>query len=588
MYQFYYADESAPLHHTPCQKQVSDVFTVTAIRPAVWEEHCLECSAPLCFQSCAHYQARSDGRCKRFENGLRAFRDDKACCGKGVRVTFRKWANMMTVIFPSMLSPQDYADLFEKNEKRGRRLKRLADSKLPQTVRWQGIRTVEFIRRKRLGSGVAEATTDAFVFHGYSYHPETFRLILEVFDDHTSVFRTAMTVTPGENLHVLPRNELSDACQQAGFLVKIYPENDVPAEMDVLWCDFVKGAPVVKETPAAQVKCVVWDLDNTVWDGTYVETDDPRTLVLKDDVAHTMKALDERGILQSVASKNDYEQVYPLLERHGIAQYFLYPQIHWGPKSGSIEQIANSLNIGIDALALVDDSVFEREQVSSVYPQVRVYDAAEIPALLSYPECDVMVTAESRNRRAMYRAEEARRQIMQNGQGDVTAFLRECRLCAAVFVPQSEEQITRCYELVLRTNQLNMSGKKYTREEFESVLVREGHTCFGVSCRDQFGDYGIVGFGQYRTEEDLLVFTEFAMSCRVAGKYVESALFTYLLEKEGCTAGRFAVIKTKKNGLLRHTLQEIGFETQTEDTENVLYTFGRGMKNADIVTVCEG
>ncbi len=588
MYQFYYADETVALQHTPCKQKVSDVFTVTAIRPSMWEEHCLECAAPLCFASCAHYKARSDGRCKRFENGLHAFADNNACGGQGVHVTFRKWANMMTVIFPSMLNLSEHKTLWDKNDKRGRRLKALADSALPQALRWQGIRTVEFLRRRALGAGDACEPADAFVFHGYSYHNETFRLMLEIFDDHTSVFRTAMTVTPGENLHVLTRAQLSDVCDKAGFLVKIYPENDVPAAMDVLWCDFVKGTPVAKETPAPQVKCVVWDLDNTVWDGTYVETDDPDTLVLRDSVADMMKALDERGILQSVASKNDYDQVYPLLEKRGIADYFLYPQIHWGPKSGSLEQIAKELNIGIDALALVDDSVFEREQVAAVLPQVRVYDATEVPAILSYPECDVMVTAESRNRRAMYRAEAERRQVLQRGQGDVTAFLRECDLQATLFTPQSEEQMTRCYELVLRTNQLNMSGKKYTREEFEGVLARAGHTAFGLSCRDRFGDYGIVGFGQYRVDNGTVVFTEFAMSCRVAGKFVESAMFTRLLEKEACEKGDFTVIKTKKNSLLRGTLDSIGFTAVQDEAERVHYTFDKALSNADIVTICEG
>lgn len=587
MYQFYYADTTAPLKEAAFKENIRDRFAVTAVRPTMWEEHCLECAAPLCFGNCTHYKARSDGRCMRFENGLRTFDNEKAFLGQGVRVSFRKWANMMTVLFPRMLDEAAYSALFKKNEKRGNFLKKLADSRLPQSVRWQGIRTIEYLRRRRLSGGASseQDRPDAFVFHGYSHYHEPFQLIIEVFDDHTSMYRTSLLLQPGENVHIIPMAALSEACWTVGNLVKVYPEQDKEATLDILWCDFVKGSPVVAETPAAQVKCVVWDLDNTVWDGIFIETDDPETLQLREGVWETMKALDERGILQSVASKNEYAQVYPLLEKKGLAEYFLYPQIHWGPKSGSIEQIAKDLNIGVDSLALIDDSVFERNQVHSELPQVRVYDAAEVPAVLTYPECDVMVTAESRRRREMYRAEERRHQIMQSSTGDVTAFLKRCHLKMALFTPQTEEQITRCYELVVRTNQLNMSGKKYTPEEFAQVLSREGHTSFGVSCRDDFGDYGIVGFGQYRAEGETLIFTEFALSCRVAGKYVESALFTELLKRENCSRGIFEVIKTKKNILLRNTLEEIGFTVNTQSEMMVKYGFSVNLLNDEIVQV---
>ena len=99
MYQFYYADESKTWNHKPYKENMRSRFQITAIRPTMWEEHCLECSAPLCYQNCLHYAARSDGRCKRFDNGFLTFQNDKACCGQGVHIKFRKWANMMTIIF---------------------------------------------------------------------------------------------------------------------------------------------------------------------------------------------------------------------------------------------------------------------------------------------------------------------------------------------------------------------------------------------------------------------------------------------------------------------------------------------------------
>ena len=584
MYQFYYADKGKTFLRKPCKLNIRDRFQITAVRPSMWEEHCLECSAPACFESCVHYQARSDGRCKRFQNGLLTFPEEKACCGQGVHVKFRKWGNMMTVLFPAMLTEADYAALHRRNERLGKCLGMVERSPLPTALRWQGIRVPEYLRRRSLrGLKGLENKADAFLFHGYSYHEEPYRLVVEVYDDHTPVYKTAISIYPGENLEVI--QNLSPECSRAGNLVKIYPEKDLEAELDILWCDFVRGTPVVAERSADKVKCVVWDLDGTLWDGILIETADPDSLVLKPGIRETLEELDRRGILQSIASKNEETAAMAVLEHLGISEYFLYPQVHWNPKSGSLERIAKSLNIGIDALAFVDDTAFERQEVASGCPAVRTFDAAEIGNLLDRPEFDVPSTEESRNRRQMYRAEEKRNTLMAASHTDITDFLRKCNLKLQVFEPAAEEEKLRCYELVVRTNQLNMSGMKYTPEEFDAVLGRKGHKNFAFSCADDFGSYGIVGFGQYRLEEKKLVFTEFAMSCRVAGKFVESALFSHLLQKENCDTGIFAVQKTKKNILLRNSLEAIGFAVQGDTSECVKYTFTDALDNGEIVKV---
>ncbi len=584
MYQFYYSDKSTPHPKQNFKDDVRNHFNITAVRPTMWEEHCLECSAPLCFESCMHYAARSDGRCKRFENGLLTFEEEKACCGQGAHLKFRQWGNMMTIIYPAMLSIEEYNKLFLKNEKMGKRLKKIESSSLPQSLRWQGIRIPEFLRRRKLrGLNPNNNTAHAFVFHGYSYTSKDYRLILEVYNDHTSVFKISLEIKPGENLSII--NNLSEECSVNGNLVKIYPENNLDAELDILWCDFVQGSPVINDSPADKVKCVVWDLDGTLWDGTLIETDDPTKLTLKSGILATIKELDNRGIIQSIASKNDHNQAMPVIEGLGISDYFIYPQINWGPKSDSLEVIAKNLNIGIDSLAFVDDSIFERKQVSDVWSQVRVYDASEIEDLLNKEEFNVPVTAESRNRRIMYKAEEKRNILKASQNTDIVEFLRKCNLNLNVFEPKTDEEILRCYELVVRTNQLNMTGIKYSRDDFDLVLRRDNHKNFAFSCSDDFGEYGIVGFGQYKIENEAIVFTEFAMSCRVAGKFIESALFTNLLKNENCNIGYFSVQKTKKNILLRNTLEKIGFTQKSNTDDSIDYSFDSNLLNFDIVSV---
>ena len=101
-----------------------------------------------------------------------------------------------------------------------------------------------------------------------------------------------------------------------------------------------------------KIKCVVWDLDNTLWDGTLVESDN---VVLKDNAENIIKTLDERGILQSISSKNDFEVAKKKLEELGLWKYFIYPQISWNSKSEALRIIQESINIGQDTIAFVDD-----------------------------------------------------------------------------------------------------------------------------------------------------------------------------------------------------------------------------------------
>lgn len=584
MYQFYYSD-NREYQHAELKQKISGHFNVDRVRPTMWEEHCLECSAPVCFGNCAHYAARRDGRCMRFDNGIRTFENASACCGQGARLKFRKWANMMTIIYPGMLSPEEYNKLTAKNEKLGKMLRSAVNSKLPTGLKWQYIRTIEYLRRRRLRRLAAADTSkpDAFVFHGYSYGRESFNLIMEVFDGHTPLFRQAIPISHGENLTIIPGDKLLPCCSTPGYLVKLYPENDIEAELDILWCDFVQGGFVEKDAPAEKVKCLVWDLDNTLWNGILIETEDNESLELKAGVLETIKKLDERGIIQSIASKNDFAPAMEQLEKLGISEYFLYPEIHWNAKSASIKNIAANLNIGVDAMAFIDDSVFEREQVHSALPEVRTYDALEVEKLTELPEFDVIVTDESRHRREMYRAEEKRNALMASENDDTVSFLRKCNLRIKVFAPQTEADITRCFELVNRTNQLNMSGRRYTRNEFDALLSKIGQTSIAFSCRDDFGSYGIVGFMQYRKDNCELCFTEFAMSCRVAGKYVESALFTHVLNDTCCEKGTLTVHKTKKNVLLRKTFESIGFAVEQDNAETVKYDVTLPLMHSDLV-----
>ena len=123
-----------------------------------------------------------------------------------------------------------------------------------------------------------------------------------------------------------------------------------------------------------EIKCVVWDLDNTIWDGILLESDDVQ---LKPGIKEIIETLDSRGILHSIASKNEYDLAMSKLKEFGLDDYFLYPEIHWDAKSISLERIQKNINIGMDTILFVDDQEFELAEVKNAHESVNCLNANE-------------------------------------------------------------------------------------------------------------------------------------------------------------------------------------------------------------------
>ncbi len=152
--------------------------------------------------------------------------------------------------------------------------------------------------------------------------------------------------------------------------------------------------------PATIVKCLVWDLDNTLWQGTLLEDGE---VTLPASVEKLIAELDGRGILQSVASKNDHDQAWQRLEALGVAEYFLLPRIGWGPKSDSVREIAAELGFALGTIAFVDDQPAERAEVPFHLPEVRAYTPEQLSGLADRPEFSPpTVTVDAGRRRQMY------------------------------------------------------------------------------------------------------------------------------------------------------------------------------------------
>ena len=283
------------------------------------------------------------------------------------------------------------------------------------------------------------------------------------------------------------------------------------------------------ETAAAakrvRVKCIVWDLDNTLWHGTLLEGDEVR---LRDQVRETLLELDSRGILHSIASRNHAETALARLRELGLEEYFLYPQINWGSKAASVGVIAENLNLGLDSICFIDDDPFELAEVHAALPQVLCLDHGQLPFLLQMPELKPeSITTESRMRRHMYLGEMRRKQTEEAFTGAHEEFLSTLGMVFTISTARAED-LKRAEELTNRTNQLNTTGRTYSREELEEL---RGHLLLMAELSDKFGSYGKIGLALVQCDAEVWTIKLLLMSCRVMNRGVGMILLNYILRR---------------------------------------------------------
>ena len=325
----------------------------------------------------------------------------------------------------------------------------------------------------------------------------------------------------------------------------------------------------VEQTPR-RIKLVVWDLDDTLWHGTLLEGD---AVERRADVVATIRALDERGILHSIASKNDPETALAKLEALGLADLFLYPQIGWSAKSAGVKRVVETINIGFDAVAFVDDQPFEREEVSHVLPEVLTLDAGEAGGLAERPEFQPrFLTDESATRRRMYQADAERNQAQDSFEGPEEAFLAGLDM-RFVIAPAQEEDLKRAEELTVRTNQLNATGVTYSYEELDALRRSDRHRLLVASLEDRYGTYGKIGLALIEADGDPWNLRLMLMSCRVLSRGVGTILLSHILglAKEAGVALRADFKSTDRNRMMRITYRFAGFtEVETRGEVSVL------------------
>lgn len=307
---------------------------------------------------------------------------------------------------------------------------------------------------------------------------------------------------------------------------------------------------------AQAVKCLVWDLDNTLWDGVLLEGDRVR---VRPEALALLRTFDERGILQSLASRSEHDVAISKLRELGLHHYFVVPQVNWGAKSASVREIARRLNLGLDSIAFVDDDPFERDEVQASLPGVLVLDAADLASLPDLPALSPrVVTREARHRRGMVKADLARaaaEETMVPGE-----FLTSVGMVLTI-ADAEEGDLERIEELTTRTNQLNSTGYTYPHAELEAMRVSGLHRLLIASLDDRYGTYGKIGVAVVELGERHWLLRLLLMSCRVMSRGVGKVLLSHVL-MEAARAGmplRAEFIHTDSNRPMYLTLKLAGF-----------------------------
>jgi FkbH-like protein len=330
--------------------------------------------------------------------------------------------------------------------------------------------------------------------------------------------------------------------------------------------------------PPARKKGLITDLDGTFWRGILGEDGvaGVQWSLAGRAQAHgiyqqLLKLLASRGILLAVASKNDAQVVEEAFRRPDLAcpGAHIFPfQVHWRPKSESVSEILRTWNIAADAVVFVDDSPIELAEVKSAHPDVECLlfpqDATKLlPALESL--CGWFGTAtverEDAIRLESIRSAAAWRDAEAAPEHAFEEFLSRAEARLTVTVGKSE-QSRRPFELVNKTNQFNLNGKRYSEADWSAAVTRPGSFVAAVDYTDKFGPLGVILAAVGEADSGALALSSWVMSCRAFGRRIEHQFVSQLFETFDVDRIRFDYAATSRNGPVRDFLAQFDLPDQ--------------------------
>ena len=329
-------------------------------------------------------------------------------------------------------------------------------------------------------------------------------------------------------------------------------------------------------------KCIVLDLDNTLWGGVIGEDgfdnikigDNPigRSFV---EFQKRLLALNKRGIILAINSKNNFDDAIEVIQKHPNMilkeENFACMKINWDDKVVNLQKISEELNIGLDSMVFFDDDPINQEYVKKSLPGVLVVnlpkDSSQYPQIITeMKEFDVLkITEEDTKRNDMYLGQRKRKELESKVE-NYNEFLKQMNIQVEVKKADSFS-IPRISQLTLKTNQFNLTTKRYQEDEVSKISSSDDKIVECVQVSDKFGDNGITGTYIIEKKNDEWIIDTFLLSCRIMGRGVEEIMINQIIENarlSGIKRIKGEFIPTAKNKPAENFYEKLGFKKENE------------------------
>jgi FkbH-like protein len=334
----------------------------------------------------------------------------------------------------------------------------------------------------------------------------------------------------------------------------------------------------VRALKGKQKKCLVVDCDDVLWGGIVGEDGIDGIKLGRSypgspyfEFQQEIVNLHHRGIIVALCSKNNEADVWEVFRRHPDMvlreEHIAASRINWTDKATNLRAIAAELNIGLDSFVFMDDSEIECELVRNVLPDVTVVHLPRDKAVEHRDRLagggwfDTLTLSEDdRLRAASYKAEAARTKLRADSP-DLDSYFASLEMVVQIR-PADRVSIPRLAQLTQKTNQFNMTTRRYSDEEIARLAAGDASEVLGLRLSDRYGDAGVVGVSILKYDGGSAVIDTFLLSCRVLGRGVEDAFLVHCLKRAQARGARTAVahfIQTAKNQMARDFDRTRGF-----------------------------
>ncbi len=366
------------------------------------------------------------------------------------------------------------------------------------------------------------------------------------------------------------------------FNYKQYFSGDIKISIEFIPKFIDEFMKFVTAITGSSKKCIVLDLDNTLWGGIIGEDGFDKIKLGDDAVGKSfvefqkrLLALNQRGIILAINSKNNFEDAMKVIEEHPNMilrkENFSCVKINWNDKVTNLREIAKELNIGVDSLVFFDDDQMNRELVKEHLSDVLVVDlptdSSIYPKILTEMNVfeSIKITDEDLKRRDMYSQQEKRIEF-ENKVGDFDEFLKQMNI--EVKINEADNfTIPRISQLTLKTNQFNLTTKRYKEDEIILFSKDQNKIIECAEVKDKFGNNGITGVYIIEKGKNEWIIDTFLLSCRIIGRGVENCMLSQIIEKarkEKIKTIKGKFIPTQKNKPAEKFYEDFGFSLEDD------------------------